>query len=161
MMLEKAFLPAVFMITLGFVSILKGAEYPFRNVAFLPVIIGIIGFYRIIYVGFGMTERLAILKEVARKNQDHTKLIAAYSDFKSPAIQFYHWATSMDVLILSTCECKNPVTLFLTESKESFVADMHDNQLFLCVDYWPYWKTSQLNGDYFRLADCPYQYYSP
>jgi hypothetical protein len=161
MMLEKAFLPAVFMVTFGFVSILKGAENPLRNVALLPLLIGIIGFSRIIYVGFGMTERLAILKEVARNNQDHPKLIAAYSDFKSPAIQFYHWATSIDVLILSTCECKNPVTLFLTKSKGSFVADMHDNQLFLCVDYWPYWRTSQLNGHYFRLADCPYQYYSP
>jgi len=161
MMLEKAFLPSVFFIIFAFVFILRRCETKIRNFVLLPLIIAFIGFSRIIYVGIGMTDRLTILKDVAHRNQEHPKLIASYKDFNSPAIRFYHWATAIDVLILSSCELEKPVTLFLTDSKEAFVADKQDNQLFLCVDYWPYWNTSQLNKRYFKLSNVPYEYYAP
>jgi len=159
MMLEKSFIPAVFVVIITFVYLLKDAPTSSPIFIYLPFVIAIIGFTRICYVGNKVSKRLYLLDEIAAANQDQPKLIAAFSDFDAPEMTLNHWATASDMLMLSLVKQKKPVTLYITELPDTFSTASTDARVFLCVKYWQNWDAGLLNPDYFKLPAVPYMRY--
>ncbi|MEO7874447.1 MAG: hypothetical protein ABIT08_17805 [Bacteroidia bacterium] len=161
-MMEKAFMPAIFMFailfSINFYESSKGNLFLFFSLA----VSCFFSFKEIVHRSEPFTKRLAMLEGISRYQAENNipKLIANYSDFDSNILKFNEWSTSIDVLMLSTCKLNQPVTLFLTDDKNRYYIEKDANLLFLCLVWWPYWDKDDLNWIYFKIAYAPYKVYT-
>jgi hypothetical protein len=158
MMMEKTFLPAIFMLLLPFCYLFtKHALMPMRGIV---IIMAILGFNQIILASHIATRRLEVLESIANKPL-HPKLIAEAGDFNEPSLQFNSWNTVVDSYIMAKCKTNKEFTLFITGNKHTFPFDPTDTTLFLGPPWLPYWKKTFLRKTYFNLPGVGYKVYEP
>lgn len=159
-MVEKIFLPGIYMLIVPFVYAMYNEDNIFTRyllpaITFLTIIYS---FTSIIRVSQNFTTRLTRLEEVLAK-QAHTKVIANYNDFPSPdQLKFNHWNTGFDALVIAQCKLKTPKTIFLTDDKISYTYNHQDSTLFLGPTWWPTWNNTEMNQRYLHL---PFSNYIP
>ena len=153
--MEKSYMPGFFMFIILFSQL-----YYQKNVKylFIVLILGLFSFYQISQASKPYTKRLNLLSEIVKKNPDKPKLIASFSDFDENISRFNNWATSMDVLILTTCKYSSSKTILIVDDKQNYAKDTIDSEVFLYLPWNPY-GIDILNKDYFKLPDVQYRLY--
>lgn len=159
-MMEKSFMPGLFMIVLPFSYLCFQKEY-FQNkiIVSFTLIIAIISFVQIIKAANYPVKRLKKL-EVVMEQQTYPKIIASYNDFENQDLLFNHWNTGLDSYILAKCKLQKESTIFLTDNKDTFTIDSTDSNLFLGPTWWTNWHTNTYKSNYFKLPEVPYHRYS-
>lgn len=159
MMMEKVWMPSIFMLLLPFCYVCNGLTHSNR-IVFHAVVVTItaISFYQIIHVSFVETKRLQTLASIAKK-ATHPKLIAEATDFHEPALEVNNWNTVIDSYIIAKCKLNKAFTLFLTERKTAFKFNPADTSLFLGPPWKPYWNKKMENPAYFKLPAVGYRVY--
>jgi hypothetical protein len=146
MMMEKTFMPAIFMLILPF-CYLYAHKNELGEIA-LPII-----------KACGVaTTRLRTLESIANQ-KFATKVIASFSDFNEPALLFNHWNTSIDSYILAKCKVNTSFTLFLIDDKTRFSFDSTSTTLFLGPTWFPYWEKEMIDQTHFPLPEGTYKVY--
>lgn len=158
-MMEKSFMPALFMLVLPFSYLCFQQQY-FQNkiVVSLTLVIVIISFVQIIKASNYPFKRLKKL-EAVMEQQTYPKIIASYSDFENQDLFFNHWNTGIDSYILAKCKLQKESTIFLTDNKNTFPIDSNDTTLFLGPTWWAGWHTNTYKSNYFLLPQVPYRPY--
>ncbi len=158
-MMEKSFMPSLFMIILPF-SYLCFQKENFQNkiIVSVTLIIAIISFVQIIKAANYPVKRLKKL-EVIMEQQTYPKIIASYNDFENQDLVFNHWNTGIDSYILAKCKLQKESTIFLTDNKNTFPIDSNDRTLFLGPTWWAGWHTNTYKSNYFKLPEVPYHPY--
>lgn len=158
-MMEKSFMPALFMIVLPFSYLCFQKEYFTNKVIIIAtLIIAIISFIQIIKAANYPVKRLKKL-EALMAEQIYPKIIASYSDFENQDLLFNHWNTGIDSYILAKCKLQKESTIFLTDNKNTFPIDSNDRTLFLGPTWWAGWHTNTYKSNYFELPEVPYHPY--
>jgi hypothetical protein len=158
MMMEKAFMPSFAMLAIC------GSSIPFSSqifkgiyLAFLAVCIAtaLIGINTAGHKDFRsrLNKLNAFIYLVKHSN---TQKYLCRLDDTPDILKNNWWATSADVLVLSTVKHNKPITLYLYSPNEDI---MYANQpdAFLYVNWWRNWQTSNLNANYFILPNKPYK----
>ncbi len=158
-MMEKSFMPGLFMIVLPFSYLCFQKEY-FQNkiMVSITLMIAIVSFVQIIKAANYPVKRLKKLEEVMTL-QTYPKIIASYSDFENQDLFFNHWNTGIDSYILAKCKLQKERTIFLTDNKNTFPIDSNDLTLFLGPTWWAGWHTNSYKSNYFQLPAVPYHPY--
>jgi hypothetical protein len=160
-MMEKSFMPAIFMFVILFaINFYNGSQKLLMKITL--ILSCFFSFRQIITASEPFEKRLAMLEDIGRyqAKNNFPKMIANYSDFDESILRFNEWSTAIDMLILSTCKTNTPVTLFLTYDKNSIDTDQTNNHLFLCLNWWPYWDNKDVNPKHFKLAYKPYKVFT-
>lgn len=159
MMMEKTFMPSIFMLLLPFCYLFTTLQKTPR-ILFQIVILTmtILSFNQIFNASLIATKRLQVLESIAARPL-HPKLIAEIDDFNEPSLHFNHWNTVVDSYIMAKCKTNKEFTLFLTADKHTFVFDSTDVDLFLGPPWKPYWKKKMLSKTYFVLPNVGYRLY--
>jgi hypothetical protein len=159
MMMEKTFLPAIFMIILPFCYLFfKEAFWSKVTLSIVILMLSSISFHQIIQASNIATKRLNTLQEISDISV-HPKLIADFNDFDEPTLKFNHWNTSIDSYILAKCKLNKEFTLFLVDQKDSFKYDTTNLTLVLGPVWFPYWDEKMLDTNYFNLPDVAFKRY--
>ncbi|MBP6313118.1 MAG: hypothetical protein KA408_12660 [Flavobacteriales bacterium] len=154
-MMEKSFMPAIFMIVLVYSNLHYQLENKLPN-TLLIIALSVHSFYIIVENGIPYQERLnAITNILTTHGDEHPKLIAEFKDLDEETFRNSHWATSMDALLLSRCIGNEPRTLFVTESIEEYRTDLIETNTFIYLP-WAKDAVSLENMDYFDLPEVPY-----
>jgi hypothetical protein len=158
MMMEKTFMPSLFMIILPF-SYLCSKQFFWSQarIQIVLIICLVMGFRQILSASSIVSKRLEVLESIAALPLP-SKLIANYSDFNN-ALIFNNWNTGIDSYIIAGSKQHKAFTLFLTDHKESFEFDSTDTRLFLGTPFAPFWNKPLLNKTYFNLPDIGYKVY--
>ena len=93
---------------------------------------------------------------LSQTDSENPKVISSFSDYNAEVLKYCEWATSIDTLLLSLCISDKPKTLFIVNNKYEYANDLKNKNIF---EYLP-WKQiqlNQLNADYFKFPDVPYQ----
>lgn len=159
MMMEKTFLPSIFMLLLPF-CYLFFTDTPLSRTSLhiIVLIMCILSFNQIYRASKIASERLRTLEAIA-STATHPKLIAEIDNFHQPSLHFNHWNTPVDSYIISKCKTSKTFTLFLTADKHSFQFDSTDTNMFLGPPWAPYWNKTMVNQTYFELPQTGYRLY--
>lgn len=158
MMMEKAFMPSFAMLAIC------GSSLPFNSQIFKGIYLAFItACIAAALIGINISghkdfrSRLTALNAFIHhiKQNDTQKYICMLDG--APAIYKNNWwATSADVLILSTVKYNKPITLYLYAPNEDILY-AHQPDAFLYVNWWRNWQTTNLNANYFKLPNYPYK----
>ncbi len=157
MMMEKTFLPAIFMLVLPF-CYLYVRQQAIEKIALTIVVLMLtaLSFNQIFKASRIATNRLSALQSIAAQSV-HPKLIAQFTDFEDHSLHFNHWNTGIDSYILAKCKLNKNFTLFLVEDKRAFIFDSANVDLFLGPTWFPHWNQQTLDPRYVTLPKVPYK----
>lgn len=159
MMMEKTFMPSIFMVLLPFCFVAYRQSFlPPKTLNIFLLIISFISFMQIRNVSAIVTERLSLLTRIAATST-HPKLLADLNDFPEPAMHFNYWNTALDSYFIAKCTLNKDFTLFLALDKKSFKFDPADSALFLANPWHPYQDKKMVNETYFHLPAVGYRLY--
>lgn len=161
-MMEKTFLPAIYMLVISFCHIIIYAQAPFKRlltlILYCTFVISAFSFFTINKTGRQYNRRLNLLTSILA-SQQNSKVIANYSDFQKDLLTLNHWNTGIDALIIAKCKLKESKTIFLIEDKNSFSYDTSDVNLFLGPLWWTMWNNKTMDSAYFYLPPSTYVLY--
>jgi hypothetical protein len=161
MMMEKTFMPSIFMILLLFCFLVfHQTNFSKRSLNLILLLVTLTGFLQICTASFVVTKRLNALTAIARQST-HPKLIAELSDFNDPSLLFNHWDTMLDSYFIAKCNLNQEFTLFITADKNAFQYDPANTSVFLGTAWHPYWNKKPENKTYFNLPAVGYTVYVP
>ncbi|NVN94283.1 MAG: hypothetical protein HXX18_03260 [Bacteroidetes bacterium] len=153
--MEKSYMPGFFM----FIILFSQLYYQKKSNYFLiTLILAFFSFYQISQASKPYTKRLNLLIKIVKENPDKPKLIASFSDFDENVSRFNNWATSMDVLILTTCKNSSSKTILMVDYKQNYAKDTTNSKVFLYLPWNPY-EIDKLNKNYFKLPEVHYKLY--
>jgi len=155
-MMEKSFMPGIFMIVMLFsVFIYRAKQISFVNI--LVVIIALFSFGGINKAGRPYSRRIELLTTIiAQSDSGYPKILSSFSDYDTALLRFSEWATSIDTLFLSLCIAEKPRTIFIVNNKHDYANDIEDKNIFMYLP-WKQIQINELNVDYFKLPDVPYR----
>ncbi len=155
-MMEKSFMPAIFMIVLVFSVFINNAKHS-KLASILIIVIAILSFLNINKAGRPYSNRIELLTSIlSQSDSGYPKVIASFSDYNAQVLKFCEWATSIDTLFLSLCLSEKPRTLFIVNNKVDYANEINNNNIFMYLP-WKQIKLNELNDDYFKFPDVPYQ----
>ena len=161
-MMEKTFLPAIYMLIISFCHILTYGPDPSKRlltlILFCIFLISAFSFFTINTIGRQYNRRLNLLTSILA-SQQKPKVIANYSDFQKEILMLNHWNTGIDALIIAKCKLKDSKTIFFIEDKNSFSYDTSDVNLFLGPLWWTMWNNKTMDSAYFYLPPSTYVLY--
>ena len=154
-MMEKSYLPALFMIMLAFCTALSRLR--FQGLALALVCAGAVhSVYNINEAGLPYSQRLTILRKLLDGPGHHTPKMAIHkTPFEGTALVENNWALSMDALIMSRCMGNVARTIYMDDEAERRTAEMPPGTQFLYTTWDPYGVVLK-NRNYFDLPDGPY-----
>lgn len=154
-MMEKSYMPALFMIMLAFFTMLPKVRYPGLAIAF--VCIGTVhALYNIQVAGLPYSQRLDTMRALLDGPGRHTpKMAIRKTPFEGTPMVENNWALSMDALIMSRCSGPSARTIFMDDEAERVLAEMPVDAQFLYTSWDPYGKVLK-NRTYFNLPDGRY-----
>jgi hypothetical protein len=159
MMMEKTFMPAIFMLLLPFCYVFTTlTKTPQKLVVAIILIMATLSFRQIVRASEIATERLAVLELIAKRSL-YPKLIAEINDFNEPSLYFNYWNTVVDSYVIATCRANKEFTLFVTPDKYTFKFDSTNVDQFLGPPWYPYWNKRFTNNPYFKLPKTGYRLY--
>ncbi len=158
-MMEKSFMPGIFMFVLLFSVLYYRIEKDVNYYA-LTLVLCSLTFINIANASREYRDRLNLLSGILDGMPcSSPKLIVGFSDFDQNIDRFNFWANSMDALILSKCSGDRcPKTIFFAEDKYKCSRDTVNTDLFLYLNWNPY-GMEDLNPDYFDLPSVSYKIY--
>ncbi|MFN3444102.1 MAG: hypothetical protein ACK44D_00050 [Bacteroidia bacterium] len=164
-MMEKSFMPGIFMLVVAFTHILFNTDYINRLTKVTTFVglhlfltIGLVGFYK---EGKIFNERITYLKEVVSyiRSTEKSKVVVASSNLNKQQLLFSNWAFAIDVLVLSVLDdVDKPCTAFIGNGEKYLEQAKNSEKIFLCVPFWPIWQDSLLNKTYFKFPTQPYYF---
>jgi hypothetical protein len=155
-MMEKSFMPGIFMIVLVFSVFINNAKHS-KLASILIIVIAILSFCNINKAGRPYSNRIELLTSIlSQSDSGYPKLIASFSDYNAQVLEFSEWATSIDTLLLSLCLSEKPRTLFIVNNKEDYANEINNKNIFMYLP-WKQIKLNDLNADYFKFPDVPYK----
>lgn len=158
MMMEKAFMPAFTMLAIS------GATLPISSQIFKGIYLALItACLAWALIGINISghkdyrSRINALNNFIKKaqNKQHQKFACNLNNAPD-VFKTNWWATSADVLMLSTINYQKPVTLYLFNNDED-MSYAQQPDAFLYVNWWRNWNLSNLSQHYFSLPNQPYQ----
>jgi hypothetical protein len=155
-MMEKSFMPGIFMIVLLFSVFIYSAKlFSFANI--LIVTLTIISFVGINKASRPYSLRIELLTSIVSQTDSlYPKIIASFSDYNEGILKYCEWATSIDTLFLSLCISDKPKTLFIVNNKEDYINDIKNKNIFMYLP-WKQIQLNELNANYFMFPDEPYR----
>jgi hypothetical protein len=155
-MMEKSFMPGIFMIVLLFSVFIYSAKlFSFANI--LIVTLTIISFVGINKASRPYSLRIELLTSIVSQTDSlYPKIIASFSDYNEGILKYCEWATSIDTLFLSLCISDKPKTLFIVNNKEDYINDIKNKNIFMYLP-WKQIQLNELNADYFKFPNVPYK----
>lgn len=156
-MMEKAFMPGIFMLALPFADLCHGHRRG-RLITCLALILCLQGFWNILSHGRSYVERLDAMEGIMRTHGDaNSKMLVSEEDMRGTALQFSEWGTAVDALMLSHCIDMPGLTIYLERPYQQEVQQaMHDPDLFLYLPWAPI-DTTKRDPLYFDLPREPYR----
>lgn len=159
MMMEKSFMPAIFMVILPFCLLYKNAKIKLQNITFWVLLaIVFLSFRQIGMKANYFTNRLNKIEQILT-SQNYPKIMANFSDLNDPDLELNHWNTSIDSYILANCKLNKNATLFLYSNLDKIEVNTNDSTLFLGPIWWYNWDTKNFKSSYFLLPAIPYKRY--
>lgn len=154
-MMEKSYLPALFMIVLAFCTALPRMR--FRRMAIVLVCVGAIhSVYTIQEAGLPYSRRLEIMRALIDGPGGHTaKMIIRETPYKDTPLVLNNWALSMDAMIMSRCMGPIARTIFMDDAPDRWLVERGGNFPFLYTSWNPNGMQIE-NRAYFNLPDEPY-----
>jgi hypothetical protein len=160
-MMQKTFLPGIFMFLLLFSYQLYNLNRHLQTaIACFVFCLCIFSFYQINTAGKMYTVRLHTLTQLLSQ-QKHPKVIASYSDFRNDDLKLNHWNTGIDALILAKSKLNQSKTIFLIDNKTTYPFDSTNLDLFLGPTWWPMWNNREMDSNYFYLPSATYHLLKP
>lgn len=157
-MMEKSFLPAVFMILLIFFSqVLPIASKNFTRSTLLVHVMMLIGIAIIWKKGQAYYARLDYYNKIIEYQikENKPKLLVTRGNLESRYV-FNEWATALDMMILSEINHHQTTTMYIANSSSDFDEHLQHENLFLCVPFYCVLDASMLNKTYFKLPQTTY-----
>lgn len=159
MMMEKTFMPSIFMLLLPFCFLAyRNPGLPKRTLTIVITLMAFMGFRQIYEASFIATKRLEVLTAIADRSV-YPKLIAEVDDFNEPSLRFNYWSTFIDSYFIAKCRLNKEFTLCIVNDKHSFKFNPTDTTLFLGSPWRPHWNKKLINPTYFNLPPVGYQVY--
>ncbi len=156
-MMEKTFMPFLFMYTIPFVDLFFKSNRKVKIFNTMIIIfIVLLSFAGIIKTSGIHTNRLDKLTETLAKTS-YPKTIYNYSDLDKNLTRFNNWGTGIETLILAKCKLNKTATLYLVDDKLKFEYPKNDSSLFLSITWWSHWNKNILDSNYFKVAELPYK----
>ena len=155
-MMEKSFMPGIFMIILVFsIFLCKAKQFSFANI--LIITLSIFSFWGIIKASRPYVQRIELLTTIlSQTDSQYPKIIASFSDYNADVLKYCEWATSIDTLLLSLCISDKTQTVFIVNKKEDYINDIKDKNIFMYLP-WKQIQLNELNAYYFKFPTVPYQ----
>jgi hypothetical protein len=158
MMMEKSFLPGLFMLYLGFIWVYHQQEVnkPMSFSLGCGILL-MLAFRPIIQKGLFFEERNNYIADLTQKclAKGLQKCIIKGSSLNGN-ITLTQWAFSIETMLISTQRFGKPVTIYaytdLVEVKDA----LEKSNIFLCTPFWLQWNQQTLNTQYFKLPETPY-----
>lgn len=155
-MMEKSFLPGIYMIVFTFAALHFSGEQRKAAAATLVahaiVLYGLVGF---ILAGKAYTERINYFKSILayQHSIQEPKLVVAPENL-NPAYFFNEWSFSIDLMVLSKIQGDEEAYTAHVISNPDLVKEYGvetNPDLYLHVNFWPYVDIHALNRDYFNV----------
>ncbi len=157
-MMEKAFSPVTVFLIVPFLkeAIFANESKQIIKIAVLTIII-VISISRIFKESYFYIDRVNYLDLLVQ--QVNTPKTILFFDQTSREKLSISWAIGVETLMYSSIKYpQNVRTVFFIEKGEKLDSlSLSDPNLFLCVSFWPYWKTNELNQKYFKLPQVTYK----
>jgi hypothetical protein len=157
-MMEKSFMPAVFMILLVFFSSVVSVTKTNFNAGTLFIhVIMCYGIFIIWKTGKMYSARLDYYTQIINYQikQNKPKLLVTNANLESNYI-FNEWATALDIMILSELKYNKMVTAYIANDSNQFNSHLQNENLFLCVPFYCVLDANMLNKTYFKLPQTTY-----
>jgi hypothetical protein len=154
-MMEKSYMPALFMIVLTFCTMLPRIRY--RCLPWVIVCAGVIhSVYDIGVASQRYSERLAIMRSLLEGPGRETPKMAL---LKEPFIHTFlvenNWALSLDAMVMSRCMGPTAKTIFMDDKADRVIKEMSGDASFLYTTWDPSGMELK-NPYYFNLPAGPY-----
>ena len=157
-MMEKAFSPITVFLIVPFLKevIFANESQQILKIAVLTFIM-VISISRIFKESYFYSNRINFLDLLVK--QANTPKTIYFFDQTSREKLSIPWAIGVETLIYSSIKYpQNVKTVFFIEKGQKLDSlSLSDPNLFLCVSFWPYWKTNELNRKYFNLPQVTYK----
>lgn len=155
-MMEKSYMPALFMIVLAFCTMLPRVRFP--GLAAALVCAGAIhSVYNIREAGLPYSQRLDMMRALLDgPGADTQKMAMRKTPFEGTRLVESNWALSMDALIMSRCMGPVAKTIFMDDQAERMMAEMPPGTQFLYTSWNPYGMVLK-DRVYFDLPEGPYR----
>lgn len=157
MMMEKSFMPSVFMIVMALCYLFVSKTFN-MGIVITIVLASFLAFIRINKAAQQFKTRLQLLETMANQ-LPHSKVIMGYGDIDKEKLLLNHWNTGIDSYLL-TASHNNAKTIFLTDNPSTFEFDSSDTDLFFGPTWMPYIHFRNLNQVYFKMEPAQYTIYS-
>lgn len=154
-MMEKSFMPALFMAILPFCVMVQRAR--FRS-ALLVVLLACTchSMFFLMRASRSYSDRLSIIADLLHTHgPSPAKIIIAKSAWEGSPLDADNWALSLDALIMSRCMGPTAMTIFMTDEADRVLAEMPADAEFLYTSWNPYGMILK-NRKYFNLPLEPY-----
>lgn len=159
MMMEKSFMPAIFMIILPFSMLYFHSNLKLQNITLLVLLVTVfLSFRQIVFKASYFTNRLQKIEHILI-TQNYPKTMANFSDLNEPILELNNWNTGIDSYILADCKLNKKATLFLYGDINKLEINNNDSTLFLGPSWWYKWDTKNFKSNYFTLPQVPYKKY--
>lgn len=154
-MMEKSYLPALFMIILTFCTVLARFRFPAPAAALL---FGgaVFSIFTIHEASRPYSQRLAMIGTLLDgPGRQYPKMAVRKAPFEGTVMLENNWALSLDALIMSGYKGHPAQTLFMDDNADQVIAETPKGVRFLYTNWAPYGMTLK-NRAYFDLPDGPY-----
>lgn len=155
-MMEKSFMPGVFMLALPFAALCT--EHRWKHAfTILAALIMVQAFINIGMHSRYYGKRLAVLTHIfGKEGARASKILVSKADMKGTDLEFSGWATSIDALMLSRCMADTARTIFIYDGPVGKEPGLNDPGAFLYLP-WQWDVPAPLDTFYFNLPRRPYQ----
>jgi hypothetical protein len=158
-LMERSFLPFVFMSAIAASFSMELVQRGLQFVFLLLVLAGtVITFTKFVRTGSEYRTRLELLSKLVdyARASNQPKLIAEWK-LLDERLRLNHWATSVDVLLLSSLDDQKQVSIYPCNSMAEIDTSNKDPELFLAYPWWVYWSSKDFDPKFFKLDKVPYQ----
>lgn len=151
-MMEKSYMPALFMIILTFCTMLPKMRFP--GMAAVLVCVGAIhSVCNIQEAGIPYAKRLDMIRALLDgPGADTPKMAILKAPFEGTPLVENNWALSLDALIMSRCTGPTARTIYMDDEAVRVLAEMPPGAQFLYTTWDPYSKVLK-DRAYFELPD--------
>lgn len=158
-MIEKGFLPLTIFLTLPILNeLFSYYKNKYYLISIIISIIILLSTVRIIDISKDYVKHINYLDKITREASAPKSIM--YLTDENRRLLRISWAVGVETLLYTSLEGpEKSRTIFFIEKDEKLDSSfLTDPNTFLCVKFWPYWDSRELNNTYFKLPEEKYSF---